>query len=239
MHCEGSYTRRRFLWGTAAAGGSVLAGALSLPGAALGDETDEDGENEVTPAEDLMFEHGVIERMLLIYDEAARRILSDRDVPAGVIAETARLTRQFTEDYHEKNEEQHVFTLFENNGPLTELVKTLKRQHTAGRQATDFIMQHSQNGSLTEPKQLAAVMQSFSRMYVPHAARENSVVFKAFQSIMPAEQYRELGEQFEDKEHEIFGVDGFERMVDRVTAIEKQLGLHDLNHFTLKKPEAS
>jgi hemerythrin-like domain-containing protein len=233
MHGEDSYTRRRFLWGTAAAGGGVLAGALSLTGAAPADETDEKGENEVTPAEDLMFEHGVIERMLLIYEEAARRILSDRDVPADAIAETARLTRRFTEDYHEKNEEQHVFPLFENNGPLADLVKTLKRQHTAGRQATDFIMQHSQNGSLAEPKQLAAVMLSFSRMYVPHAARENSVLFKAFQSIMPAEQYRELGEQFEDKEHEIFGEDGFERMVDRVSAIERKLNIHNLDRFTV------
>ena len=76
-------------------------------------------------------------------------------------------------------------------------------------------------------------MLSFSRMYVPHAARENSVLFKAFQSIMPAEQYRELGEQFEDKEHEIFGEDGFERMVDRVSAIERKLNIHNLDRFTV------
>jgi len=43
-----------------------------------------------------------------------------------------------------------------------------------------------------------------------------------------------LGEQFEDKEHELFGEDGFDKMVDRVAGIEKILGIYDLAQFTPK-----
>ena len=51
---------------------------------------------------------------------------------------------------------------------------------------------------------------------------------------MSPEQYAELGEQFEEKEHSLFGEDGFERNVDRIAAIERDLGIYDLSQFTPK-----
>jgi hypothetical protein len=36
-----------------------------------------------------------------------------------------------------------------------------------------------------------------------------------------------LGEDFEKKEHQLFGEEGSEKMVDRVASIEKTLGIHD------------
>ena len=39
---------------------------------------------------------------------------------------------------------------------------------------------------------------------------------------------------FEKKEHQLFGEDGFEKMVDRVASIEKTLGIYDLAQFTPK-----
>jgi hypothetical protein len=41
-----------------------------------------------------------------------------------------------------------------------------------------------------------------------------------------------MAEEFEKKEHELFGEDGFEKMVDRVARIEQQIGIRDLNQFT-------
>jgi hypothetical protein len=42
--------------------------------------------------------------------------------------------------------------------------------------------------------------------------------------------------RFEDKEHELFGKNGFEDIVGRVVEIEKTLGIYDLAQFT--KPAA-
>ena len=39
---------------------------------------------------------------------------------------------------------------------------------------------------------------------------------------------KELGEQFEKEEHRLFGEEGFEKTVEEVAAIEKQLGIFDL-----------
>ena len=49
-----------------------------------------------------------------------------------------------------------------------------------------------------------------------------------------AKQIKDLGEQFEKEEDRLFGEEGFEKTVDQVAAIEKQLGIHDLALFTAK-----
>ena len=71
---------------------------------------------------------------------------------------------------------------------------------------------------------LVAAMRAFDRMYEPHEAREDIVVFSAFSQIVPPAELAELGQQF--------GSDEFNAMVDRVAAIEKDLGIYDLSQFT-------
>lgn len=226
-------TRREFLSRAAAVGAGALVVGCKGSAKGMGAEVKAPDTAEVTPAEDLMFEHGVVERMLLIYNEAADRIDAGKDVPPTAIADMARLSREFVEDYHARTlEEKQVFPRFEKAGRHVELVKTLTAQHEAGRTVTDRIMQLTRNGSVSEPQRLAAAMRSYHRMYAPHAAREETVLFKAFQGMLPAEAYRELGEQFEKKEHELFGEGGFQAVVERVAAAEKQLGIHDLGRFT-------
>lgn len=53
-----------------------------------------------------------------------------------------------------------------------------------------------------------------------------------FRKIVSAHEYAALGEEFETKEHRLFGEDGFEKMVEKVAAIEKQLGIYELSQFT-------
>jgi hypothetical protein len=52
--------------------------------------------------------------------------------------------------------------------------------------------------------------------------------------IVSAHEFASLGEDFEKKEDELFGDDGFFKVVDRVAAIEKKLGIYDLSQFTPK-----
>lgn len=75
-------------------------------------------------------------------------------------------------------------------------------------------------------------MHSFIRLYQPHAARENTVLFPAFRSLVPSHEYDALGEEFEDKEHALFGDDGFAQIVAEVAKLEQTLGIYDLAQFT-------
>ena len=77
-------------------------------------------------------------------------------------------------------------------------------------------------------------MRAFLRMYRPHEAREDTVLFPELHKIISPHEYDALGEQFERIERKTFGGDGFDIYVDKVTAVEKQLGIYDLNQFTPK-----
>ncbi len=65
-------------------------------------------------------------------------------------------------------------------------------------------------------------------------AREDTVLFPTFRGIVSAHEFDSLGEDFEKKEDELFGDDGFEKMVDKVAQIEKNLGIYELAQFTPK-----
>jgi hemerythrin-like domain-containing protein len=71
-------------------------------------------------------------------------------------------------------------------------------------------------------------------MYRPHEAREDTVLFPAFRSIVSRHEYDALGEDFEKKEDELFGEDGFFKVVDQVAQLEKKLGIFELSQFTPK-----
>ncbi|HJW37107.1 MAG TPA: hemerythrin domain-containing protein [Candidatus Udaeobacter sp.] len=226
--------RRVFLRSGIIFSGAALAGAALLRGA----EKEKQGkEIEVGPPEDLMREHGVLKRVLLIYGEALRRLDAKQDFPPDALADAAGIIRSFIEDYHEKLEEDFLFPRFEKVNQLVDLVKVLRTQHQAGRRVTDITMRFANLQSLkndSERAQLSASMQQFIRMYNPHEAREDTVLFPAFRKIVSPHEFDSLGEDFEKKEDELFGEDGFENVVDKVAGIEKHLGIYDLAQFTPK-----
>jgi len=226
-------SRRKFL----TRGGVVVAvsafGRAGLFGAELKREGDE--EEEVSPAEDLMREHGVLKRVLLVYGEAIRRIETNEDLPPETVMDSAKIIRNFIEDYHEKLEEDFLFPRFKKAGKLVDLVDVLLQQHQGGRKVTDITMQFATDQALKnsdERRKLADSLRQFIRMYNPHEAREDTILFPEFRKIVSKNEYDSLGEDFEKKEHELFGEDGFERMVDKVAGIEKKLGIYDLAQFT-------
>jgi len=147
----------------------------------------------------------------------------------------AGILRRFIEDYHERLEEQFLFPRFERAGKLVELVGVLREQHERGRRLTDEVLRLATSEGLSSPEsraRLTRTLQLFIRMYGPHAAHEDTVLFPALRQIVSANEYDALGEDFERKEHELFGEDGFERVVEEVATLEKVLVIGELASFT-------
>jgi hemerythrin-like domain-containing protein len=188
---------------------------------------------EVQPAEDLMREHGVLRRILLIYEYILEKIKAGQSFPVDALNNSAKIIRDFVENYHEKNEENYLFTRFQKEGKETDLVKTLKVQHDKGRILTEYIISNS--GTMPAKDKLTELnhrMTAFIKMYRPHASREYTILFPAFKKIISQKEYDSLGDEFEKKEQNMFGEDGFEMMLDKVITIEKKLGIYELAQFT-------
>jgi hemerythrin-like domain-containing protein len=240
-----SLDRRSFLYAT-----GTLAAAAALPATLLAQKTTGQERPEpyydVSINENLMRQHGILKRVLLMYDEVIRRIDARQDFPPQTVIDSAGIIRNFIEDYHEKFEEEHIFPVFRTYygrkdvlrlyaQKLLDLVNVLVEQHSAGRQLTDRIV--STLHSLKTPddrKMLARDLRASIRMYAPHVAREDTVLFPALHVIVTQQEYEALGKKFEEIDYKTFGTDGFDIYLDQVTAFEKRLGIYDLAQFTPK-----
>src|SRR5213596_2119395 len=158
-------SRRGFLYLATAAGISI---------AGVGHADDDKDKNaskpaeEVSPPEDLMREHGVLKRVMLVYDEILRRMDSKQDFAPESLADAAGIIRHFIEDYHEKLEEDFLFPRFEKAGKQSDLTRILREQHQAGRRLTDTTLSLAKLKSLKEDsdrKQLGDSLRQFIRMY--------------------------------------------------------------------------
>jgi hemerythrin-like domain-containing protein len=225
---------------------SLLLGlAIATPALPFfGDEKNSEAEQkepEVTATEDLMREHGVIRRALLVYFETVPKL---RQNPASVdpaaLRQTAQLFRTFGEDYHERMlEEEHIFPLIRKQGSeLKRYADILTEQHNRGREITDYVLAVTSGPkiSVAHAEPLAKVFDSFVLMYQNHAAREDTIVFPAWKKNFTNKQLDEIADQFEDIEHKMFGKDGFEDAEKKISSIETELGFSDLAQFTPPPP---
>lgn len=101
----------------------------------------------------------------------------------------------------------------------------LRQQHKAGRTVTEQILKLSSTGlrnHTPERDQMAHALRMFIRMYRPHEAREDTVLFPALHQLISRHEWDSLGDEFEKKEHELFGKEGFEGMVEKVAGLKKK-----------------
>jgi len=232
-------TRRAFL--TIAGAGALLAAcrkethaeperAAPPPSAsAAGDAAkDADKGEEVSATEDLMREHGVIRRILVVYRLSAVKLRAKPAAfPLDALQRAAKLMHTFGEEYHEKQlEEAHLFPAVKKaGGAAAGEIDTLLAQHQRGREITDYVLAVTQKSIGTAAEPLARTLEAFSLMYEEHAAREDTIVFPAWKKALSAKQLDEMGDRFEDIEHKTFGKDGFDDAVEQIAAIEHALGL--------------
>lgn len=243
-------TRRQWLTAVSVGGTAlILSGCANGNKAQSGEqsgkqssEVDDDKKGgEVTATEDLMREHGVLRRALLIYQEVAPKLRSN---PPGVapdaLQRAAKLFRAFGEDYHEKKlEEAYIFPAVKQaGGAAATLPDILTTQHQRGREITDYIIAVTSGGKLGagNADALAKALETFVLMYENHAAREDTIIFPAWKQTLTAKQLDEMGEKFEEIEEQQFGGDGYEDAVKQIGDIEGLLGLTDISRFTAPPP---
>lgn len=226
-------TRREFVVALGVA--TVLAGTLPIARCKAFGE----GGEEVSANEDLMREHGVLRRALLIYALAAPKLRTDpTSISPTALHKTAVLFRNFGEDYHERRlEEPFIFPAIKGQSPeFARYVDILLAQHQRGREVTDFIMSRTGGQKLTDSRALPDALDSFVLMYQEHTAREDTIIFPAWHKSLSQSDYEKMGDKFEDIERQQFGHDGFDDAVKQIGQIEAELNVEDLAQFTAAAP---
>jgi hemerythrin-like domain-containing protein len=185
-----------------------------------------------SPGEELMTEHGVLKRILLVYRTAADQLAAGAVPPVDAVVDAARLVYDYVESFHEGLEEAYVFPWVRDAHP--DLVRTLLIQHDRGRHLTARIYRAG-DLDLTRADardRLRIMLGQFVRMYEPHEAWEDTVIYPALRRSIPQRELDLLAERFADLENSHYGDAALQQVLDRVTGIEEQLGVADLAAFT-------
>ena len=242
-----NHTRRQLITGiSVASAGAILIGCRNNPGATSStnksnEQSSDEAAADVTATEDLMREHGILRRALLVYQETAIKLKQDpNSVPADALEKTAQLFRAFGEEYHEKKlEEAYIFpALKKQQNAATGYVDILLAQHSRGIEITDYLLSKTKGDKIptADVGPFVSALESFVRMYEHHAAIEDTVVFPAWKTVTGEKEMDELSARFEEIEEEFFGEDGFESALRRMSEIEESLGLANLAMFTAPEP---
>lgn len=244
-------TRRNFLRISAVIGTGLILGGCrgisksqnDLPGErqTAPEQYESEKSKKVMAVEDLMREHGVLRRALLVYTEIAVRLRTNdfSDTTIDDLRRTTRIFRTFGEEYHEKKlEEAYLFPLVKKTeGEAARYPDILIEQHRRGHELTDYILAITQRRlDINNIEPLARVLESLVLMYRNHTAREDTIVFPAWKQALSGKQYDEMSDTFEDIEHQMFGAHGFENMVRQIGEIEHGLSLSNLAQFTAQPP---
>ncbi len=97
---------------------------------------------------------------------------------------------------------------------------------------TDRITAIAKRQAREDRKALFLALRQFVRMYEPHAAREDTVLFPQLHAVWTGTEFEKMSYVFDEEEDRLLGENAFEKMVDRVAAIEKELGIYNLREFT-------
>jgi hemerythrin-like domain-containing protein len=188
----------------------------------------------VTPNEELMHEHGLVTRVILIYRRSIELLNANEKVDAAALGEAAQIIARVIHGNHEVEEENIIFPLVEKSANLQALTATLRGQHNAARAITSAIGKNANAAGIADSgrrNELINAMQSFAHMYEPHGAYEDTVVYPAFRQAVSTDQYQRFAQQFQNNEHRVSGEGGFRKATATLAQIER--GLHmDLPAYT-------
>ena len=118
-----------------------------------------------------------------------------------------------------------------------DMVDTLQEQHKASRIINREMLKLSAQGKDLGPegrRRLLSLCGAFTNMYLPHIARENSILFPVFYDIVSSDYLVEIKKKMEDEEKKILGATGFRGLVGRLAELEKEAGTYGLSQYTAR-----
>lgn len=185
-------------------------------------------EFDVPLTEDLMREHGILNRILLIYQAVIDKIKHKQEYPLSALAQSVEIIQLFIEGHHERMEEDYIFPLFEKHKKELAMIATLKQQHIQGREITANIQSILDGDNAHDHAvqlKIKHLLEEFIDMYRPHEAREDTEIFPMVRSFLTEKEFEELSEKFEQFEHQLLGEHGLENIMKKIHTIEKNLNI--------------
>lgn len=181
---------------------------------------------ESTPAQVLIEEHRVIQRVVAAMAVIADELREGRDVDPQDLRDVVTFLRVFADECHHGKEEEHLFPMLESRGvPATGCpVGALKNEHVKGRtlvgQLADATERYAADRSATRDSLIAALA-GLVELYPNHIWKEDYLLLPMADKVLSGEDQKVLTEQF-DRVEAAIGPGTHERFEQIAERLEKR-----------------
>jgi hemerythrin-like domain-containing protein len=175
----------------------------------------------------LIEEHRIIERVLSAVETQARRLQAGTPVRPGFFLDATSFFRNFIDGCHHRKEEESFFMammdagLSNQTGPVAIMIA----EHEQGREYTRAMEKAARalaGGQASARDNLTRNALEYVALLRQHIRRENNLVFKMAEQLIPPARQKELTEEFERIEREETGAGIHEKYHRLAEAMEKE-----------------
>ncbi len=177
------------------------------------------------PTEDLMNEHRVIERMLVVLSRACDRVEAGKEVERELFVGAGDFFKNFADKCHHGKEEKLLFERMQARGLSGEVgpIAVMLREHQDGRA---HVRKISELSVAKESKKRNDGLISAGRAYVEllsqHIQKEDNILYPLANQILTEEDQEELERGFEDVERDVMGPGVHEKYHQMIEEWEKR-----------------
>ncbi len=175
-----------------------------------------------SPIAQLRAEHEVILRALSLLEALGRELEAGKTIDRAILAWFEDFFSTFADRCHHGKEERCLFPLLERYGVPREggPLGVMLYEHEQGR-AFLRAMQLTTGG---ERQQTAEAIRGYLALLRAHIEKENQVLFRLAEQVLPDEAQRELAQSFEAAEQAEVGPGVHERYLSELAQLEASLG---------------
>ncbi len=155
-------------------------------------------------------EHRVIENVLTSLETAVERMEKGEAIPPSFFIQATDFFKGFTDGCHHKKEEGVLFPAMVHNGipPHGGPIDVMLAEHKQGRELTRIMRTSAEKlaaGDETGRPELIEAAHGYISLLRQHITKEDKILFRLADQVIPTEEQPHLLEEYEHVEHEETG----------------------------------
>lgn len=178
------------------------------------------------PTDDLMDEHRVIERMLVILIKASNRLEEGKSVDSAFYVGAVDFLKNFADKCHHSKEEKLLFVKMMERGVSGEVgpIAVMMREHQDGRAHVKNLDKLSKEKMTKSTKDgLIKASRAYADLLSKHIQKEDNILYPMANQILDDADQRELEKGFEEVEEKVMGPGVHERYHHMIEEWEEKL----------------
>lgn len=178
-------------------------------------------EQSDTPIAQLRAEHDVILRALTLLEQVGQRLEEGKAVDQSQLAWFHEFFTTFADRCHHGKEEHCLFPLLEQHGIPKEggPLGVMLQEHEQGRALLRAMALTSEG----DRQRTAEAIRGYSALLRAHIDKENQILFRMAEQVLPDDAQQELACSFEATEHTDVGHGVHERFLSELAQLEASL----------------